>query len=124
MRWNVVIGGQFFTKSFLGYTTYKMTLVTREGLLVADRVHTLAVGLSCGYWSSCCRRGLNEHMAPEGCRQRDLEVSIDRRVDATDRVKTMNVLPEALETLTSRVDALEKRVHDLEHPSEALAPFH
>ncbi len=30
----------------------------------------------------------------------------------------MNVLPEALELLTSRVDALEKRVHDLEHPSE------
>ena len=37
------------------------------------------------------------------------------------RVKTMNVLPEALEKLTSRVDALEKRVHDLEHPSEAFA---
>ncbi|MFZ0743640.1 MAG: hypothetical protein WAM85_04500 [Terracidiphilus sp.] len=33
----------------------------------------------------------------------------------------MNVLPEALEKLTSRVDALEKRVHDLEHPSEAFA---
>jgi Ni/Fe-hydrogenase subunit HybB-like protein len=35
MRWNVVIGGQLFSKSFLGYTTYKMDLVTREGLLVA-----------------------------------------------------------------------------------------
>jgi Ni/Fe-hydrogenase subunit HybB-like protein len=35
MRWNVVIGGQLFSKSFLGYTTYKMALVTREGLLVA-----------------------------------------------------------------------------------------
>ena len=35
MRWNVVIGGQLFSKSFLGYTTYKMTLLTREGLLVA-----------------------------------------------------------------------------------------
>jgi hypothetical protein len=33
----------------------------------------------------------------------------------------MNVLPEALEALASRVDALEKRVHELEHPSEALA---
>jgi Ni/Fe-hydrogenase subunit HybB-like protein len=31
MRWNVVIGGQLFSKSFLGYTTYKMGLVTREG---------------------------------------------------------------------------------------------
>jgi len=35
MRWNVVIGGQLFSKSFLGYTTYKMALVTREGLLVS-----------------------------------------------------------------------------------------
>jgi len=35
MRWNVVIGGQLFSKSFLGYTTYKMDLVTREGSLVA-----------------------------------------------------------------------------------------
>jgi Ni/Fe-hydrogenase subunit HybB-like protein len=35
MRWNVVIGGQVFSKSFLGYTTYKMQLVDREGLLMA-----------------------------------------------------------------------------------------
>jgi Ni/Fe-hydrogenase subunit HybB-like protein len=35
MRWNVVIGGQLFSKSFLGYTTYKVDLVTREGLLSA-----------------------------------------------------------------------------------------
>ncbi len=35
MRWNVVIGGQLFSKSFLGYTTYKMGLVTHEGLLMA-----------------------------------------------------------------------------------------
>jgi predicted membrane protein len=35
MRWNVVIGGQLFSKSFLGYTTYKMALVTREGSLMA-----------------------------------------------------------------------------------------
>jgi len=33
MRWNVVIGGQLFSKSFLGYTTYKMSLVTREDCL-------------------------------------------------------------------------------------------
>jgi Ni/Fe-hydrogenase subunit HybB-like protein len=35
MRWNVVIGGQLFSKSFLGYTTYKMGFATREGLLTA-----------------------------------------------------------------------------------------
>ena len=35
MRWNVVIGGQLFSKSFLGYTTYKVGFVAREGLLPA-----------------------------------------------------------------------------------------
>ncbi|MBL8231616.1 MAG: polysulfide reductase NrfD [Bryobacterales bacterium] len=35
MRWNVVIGGQLFSKSFLGYTTYKVEFATREGLLPA-----------------------------------------------------------------------------------------
>jgi predicted membrane protein len=35
MRWNVVIGGQLFSKSYLGYTTYKMDFATREGLLPA-----------------------------------------------------------------------------------------
>jgi predicted membrane protein len=35
MRWNVVIGGQLFSKSFLGYTTYKLEFATREGLLTA-----------------------------------------------------------------------------------------
>ncbi len=35
MRWNVVIGGQLFSKSYLGYTSYKMAFATREGLLPA-----------------------------------------------------------------------------------------
>jgi Ni/Fe-hydrogenase subunit HybB-like protein len=35
MRWNVVIGGQLFSKSFLGYTTYKVSFAEREGLLTA-----------------------------------------------------------------------------------------
>jgi len=35
MRWNGVIGGQLFSKSFLGYTTYKMDFASREGLLPA-----------------------------------------------------------------------------------------
>ena len=35
MRWNVVIGGQLFSKSFLGYTTFKMGFATKEGLLPA-----------------------------------------------------------------------------------------
>lgn len=41
MRWNVVIGGQLFFKSFLGHTTYKMGFVAREGLLVAIALTTL-----------------------------------------------------------------------------------
>jgi len=35
MRWNIVIGGQLFSKSFLGYTSYKMEFAAREGLLTA-----------------------------------------------------------------------------------------
>jgi len=35
VRWNVVIGGQLFSKSFRGLTTYKMEIGGIEGLLVA-----------------------------------------------------------------------------------------
>ena len=45
MRWNVVIGGQLFSKSFLGYTTYKMGFVTREGLLPAILLSVLPLGI-------------------------------------------------------------------------------
>ena len=34
-RWNVVIGGQLFSKSFRGLTTYKMEITGLEGLLVS-----------------------------------------------------------------------------------------
>jgi Ni/Fe-hydrogenase subunit HybB-like protein len=45
MRWNVVIGGQLFSKSFLGYTTYKMAFATREGLLPALALLILPFGI-------------------------------------------------------------------------------
>ena len=45
MRWNVVIGGQLFSKSFLGYTTYKMAFATREGLLPALLLLALPFGI-------------------------------------------------------------------------------
>jgi Ni/Fe-hydrogenase subunit HybB-like protein len=45
MRWNVVIGGQLFSKSFLGYTTYKMRFATREGLLPAIVLMLLPFGI-------------------------------------------------------------------------------
>jgi Ni/Fe-hydrogenase subunit HybB-like protein len=45
MRWNVVIGGQLFSKSFLGYTTYKLGFATREGLLPAIIIMLLPLGI-------------------------------------------------------------------------------
>jgi Ni/Fe-hydrogenase subunit HybB-like protein len=45
MRWNIVIGGQLFSKSFLGYTTYKMGFVAREGLLTAIVLTILPFGI-------------------------------------------------------------------------------
>jgi Ni/Fe-hydrogenase subunit HybB-like protein len=48
MRWNVVIGGQLFSKSFLGYTTYKVEFATQEGLLVAFALMVLPFVLLAG----------------------------------------------------------------------------
>lgn len=41
MRWNVVIGGQLFSKSLRGFTTYKFHLVGQEGLLMATAISIL-----------------------------------------------------------------------------------
>jgi surface polysaccharide O-acyltransferase-like enzyme len=35
MRWNVVIGGQLFSKSLRGFTTYKMEMAGHEGITMA-----------------------------------------------------------------------------------------
>jgi len=35
MRWNVVIGGQLFSKSFYGFTSFKLQLIGPEGSLMA-----------------------------------------------------------------------------------------
>src|SRR3989442_8915067 len=35
MRWNVVIGGQLFSKSLRGFTTYKMEVTGHEGWLLS-----------------------------------------------------------------------------------------
>ncbi len=45
MRWNVVIGGQLFSKSFLGYTTYKIGLITHEGVLMSIFLALLPLGI-------------------------------------------------------------------------------
>lgn len=41
MRWNVVIGGQLFSKSFYGFTAYKLELIGREGFLAASGIMIL-----------------------------------------------------------------------------------
>jgi predicted membrane protein len=38
MRWNVVVGGQLFSKSFRGFVDYPVTWFGREGLLAAATV--------------------------------------------------------------------------------------
>ena len=45
MRWNVVIGGQLFSKSLLGYTTYKLQLGSREGLGTAIVLTLMPLGI-------------------------------------------------------------------------------
>jgi Ni/Fe-hydrogenase subunit HybB-like protein len=45
MRWNVVIGGQLFSKSLLGYTTYKMEIWHREGLVTSLVLLALPFGI-------------------------------------------------------------------------------
>jgi len=45
MHWNVIIGGQLFSKSFLGYTPCKMGFATREGLLTAIVLSILPLGI-------------------------------------------------------------------------------
>lgn len=41
MRWNVVIGGQLFSKSLRGFTTYKLELSGQEGWLTAAELMVL-----------------------------------------------------------------------------------
>ena len=38
MRWNVVIGGQLFSKSLRGFTTFKMEIAGHEGWLISVAV--------------------------------------------------------------------------------------
>ncbi len=45
MRWNVVIGGQLFSKSLLGYTTYDLHFGTREGLGTAVVLTIMPLGI-------------------------------------------------------------------------------
>ena len=72
MRWNVVIGGQLFSKSFLGYTTYKMGFATREGLLPAILLMALPFAILAVLlkllppWESAAAPHDGDHMNPGG----------------------------------------------------------
>jgi Ni/Fe-hydrogenase subunit HybB-like protein len=48
MRWNIVTGGQLFSKSLRGLTTYKLHLVGQEGLLLAFVVAAIPFGILVG----------------------------------------------------------------------------
>lgn len=41
MRWNVVVGGQLFSKSLRGFTTYKLQFAGQEGLFVSIAIFML-----------------------------------------------------------------------------------
>ena len=45
MRWNVVIGGQLFSKSFSGFTSFKLGLIGLDGSLMAAFWLILPVGI-------------------------------------------------------------------------------
>ncbi|HSG68328.1 MAG TPA: NrfD/PsrC family molybdoenzyme membrane anchor subunit [Bacteroidales bacterium] len=45
MRWNVVIGGQLFSKSFYGFTSFKLQLIGSEGLGMAIMWLILPLGI-------------------------------------------------------------------------------
>jgi predicted membrane protein len=45
MRWNVVIGGQLFSKSFYGFTSFKLNLIGAEGLGMAILWMVLPIGI-------------------------------------------------------------------------------
>jgi len=100
--WNVVIGGHCL-KELSRYTTYKMALVTREGLLVAIFL-TSCLCSSCGRSSSCCLRGLSERAPTAGT---------DARLDSSRKSLPsggiMNDLPDT-RSAHRRLETLELRV--------------
>ena len=51
MRWNVVIGGQLFSKSFSGFTSFKVGLIGLDGTLDGSILAITAIWDTC---ISCC----------------------------------------------------------------------
>ena len=121
MRWNVVIGGQLFSKSFLGYTTYKMEFATQEGLLMAIALMVLpflilwALVRLLPPWHEASRgaggpaRGLTPRAHP--ARRRSGAEAPGGRPMAE---RTSAALESVVEELTARLARLEVRVAELE----------
>jgi len=61
MRWNVVIGGQLFSKSLRGFTTFKMEMAGQEGSLVAIALMLLPFAILAIFIKLFLR---DEHQAP------------------------------------------------------------
>ena len=60
-RWNVVIGGQLFSKSFRGLMTYKMEVTGIEGLLTALALLVLPFVILAALIALLPTRRLSEH---------------------------------------------------------------
>ena len=136
MRWNVVIGGQLFSKSFLGYTTYKMGFATREGLLPAILIMMLPFVIladpaapPAAVAVGARRQGVTGRDRQGGCARRTRR-GTHRRQRRTRRAAIMNEdqprlevrlrkIDEALSVLCQRVTALERI-----EPSHAEAAMH
>src|SRR5258708_6410022 len=105
MRWNIVIGGQLFSKSFLGYTIYKMVFATRGGLL-ASIAFLILPFLFLGVLVKLLPPGKNW--------QRHL--GLDYSEGAMDKLPT-EIEARQLEELIQSVDDLRRRVAALERQS-------
>ncbi len=111
MRWNVVIGGQLFSKSFLGYTTYKMTFATREGLLPAILLLILPLVILAGLLrllppGTSTR---SPHSGRERRHRRPMMSDLHANVEAR-----LQQLEAAISELGRRVETLEQRAAGVE----------
>ena len=124
MRWNVVIGGQLFSKSFLGYTTYKMAFATREGLLTAIALLILPfiilwvlVKLLPPWPESASLPGSAPLRHTEPARPRLIGADAEKRM-----AQALEGIASDRDQLSDRVRELERRVSALEGQPEIQSP--
>ena len=117
MRWNVVIGGQLFSKSFLGYTTYKMAFATREGLVARDRAHDSSFHHSVGSGETPATLARVSLLARLRQPLRHTEPARPRFISGADAEKRM---AQAFDGIASDVEQLSERLRELERRVSAL----